>query len=232
MTTENTELEAHQPQSIVPIIERAIQSGIEPAALRELLAFSQDLQAVEAEKLFNVAVADFQKDTPIIDKADDAHGKKYAKMDRIWRTVRPLLAECGLSVTWHVCTIKDGICHVEGRLAHRAGHSITLARDIPLPEMIGGQNAAQQAGSAESYAKRYALCGALGIVTGEDDDADSLGATISAKQAKEIEALLEQIDDMTARDNMLKWAGVDTVEDLPASKFTAAVRGLQSKVKA
>ena len=217
--------------SIVPIINQAVTNGIDPAALRELLAVRREWEADEARKAFNHALADFQREAPIVEKADDAHGKKYAALDRIWRTIRPLLTEKGLSVTWHVTAIQDGVCHIEGELSHRDGHSVTLKRDVPLPDIIRGQNAAQQAGSAETYGKRYALCAALGIVTGEDDDASKCGQTISARQMGELDELLIKMEDRDkVLTDLLDWAGVDSLEDLPASKFSASLRALKAKI--
>ena len=108
---------------------------------------------------------------------------------------------------------------------------MTLKRDVPLPDIIRGQNAAQQAGSAETYGKRYALCAALGIVTGEDDDASKCGQTISAKQMGELDDLLVKMDDRDkVLTDLLDWAGVDSLEDLPASKFSASLRALKAKI--
>lgn len=223
--------------SIVSIIQQAVAQGdIDPSALRELLAVRREWEADEARKAFNHALADFQKEAPIVEKADDAHGKKYAALDRIWRTVRPLLTEKGLSVTWHITAIQEGVCRIEGELSHRDGHSVTLKRDVPLPEIIRGQNAAQQAGSAETYGKRYALCAALGIVTGEDDDAMKCGQTISAKELTQIHEVLDAIESNKSKKerdkvlaDLLEWAGVDSLEDLPAGKFKAAMRALDAK---
>ena len=110
------EITTQAGSSIVPIINQAVTNGIDPAALRELLAVRREWEADEARKAFNHALADFQREAPIVEKADDAHGKKYAALDRIWRTIRPLLTDKGLSVTWHVTAIEDGVCRIEGEL--------------------------------------------------------------------------------------------------------------------
>jgi hypothetical protein len=215
------------------MIQMAVEKGMTGEDLQALLAARREWEADEAKKSYNHALADFQREAPIIEKADKAHNKKYAALDRIWRTVRPLLTEKGLSVTWHKTTINtDGnICSLKGELAHRDGHSVPLERDVPMPSIVTGQNAAQQAGSAETYGKRYALCAALGIVTGEDDDAGLCGETITAKQMTELTALLDQIDDRDkVLTDLLDWASVDTLEDLPANKFAGATKALKAKL--
>jgi len=215
------------------MIQMAVEKGMTGEDLQALLAARREWEADEAKKAYNHALADFQREAPIVEKADDAHGKKYAALDRIWRTVRPLLTEKGLSVTWHETSIdiKNKVCSIAGELAHRDGHSVTLKRDVPMPDIIRGQNAAQQAGSAETYGKRYALCAALGIVTGEDDDASSCGETITAKQMTELSSMLVQVDgqDKVLTD-LLDWASVETLEDLPANKFATAKKAINAKL--
>ncbi len=181
--------------SAVAIIRDAIAAKADPVYLRELLAVRQAWEADEARKTFSAAVAEFQRRAPIIAKADKAYDKEYARMDRIWREVRPLLTELGLSVTWQVCELRPGdIFHVEGMLRHRDGHGERLAYDIPVPDIIKGQNKAQQVGSATTYAKRYAFCGALGIVTGDDTDDDGHMAATAPVTKEQAQSIADKLD--------------------------------------
>lgn len=226
-----TEIIVPESQSI-SLIREAMSAGADPAYLRELLAVRREWEADEARKSYFHAISEFQKRAPIIEKADKAYDKMYARMDRIWRTVRPLFTELGLSCTWQVCEIRDGLCHVEGQLAHVHGHSVPLVMDIAIPEILKGQNAAQQIGSARTYIQRYAFCSALGIVTGEDDDGTSAGTQyVTREQVEELSALLEKCPKGTI-DSLLEWAECDGLSDIPASKFGGAKKALQAKVKA
>jgi len=184
----STETQIQPAAGTLPaLMQTAMQNGADPAYLRELLAVRREWEADEAKKAFNLAVAEFQRRAPIVAKLDEAYGKKYARRDRIWRTIRPLLTELGLSVTFQICEVKGEICHVEGQLRHRDGHGERLVQDVPIPELLKGQNAAQQLGSADEYARRYWLCSALGIVTGVDDDAHAAGAQyVTNEQADEL----------------------------------------------
>ena len=98
---------AQPANSAVSIIQQAIASGADPAYLRELLQVREQWEAGEARKLYSQAIADFQSRCPIIQKGDKAHNKQYAAMDRIWRTIRPLLDETGLSIVWTVNALTD-----------------------------------------------------------------------------------------------------------------------------
>jgi len=215
--------------SAVSILQSALANNVDPQTLRELLNVRREWEADEARKSYYVAISEFQRRAPIIAKSDDAHGKKYAALDTIWSAIRPLLTELGLSVTWQTCELRESVCHVEGEIAHASGHGIRISQDIPLPELIRGQNAAQQMGSATTYAKRYALCSALGIVTGEDDDANAAGtAYVTKEQADELAALVRNTPQGTL-EALLEWAACDSLTDIPASKFNGAKKALNAK---
>lgn len=229
-----TELAAPQ-HGAISLIREAMASGAKPEHLRELLAVRREWESDEARKSYNVAVADFQRRCPIIEKGDRAYDKQYARIDRIWREIRPLLGELGLSVTWQVCELRpDGLCHVEGQLRHRDGHGEKLAQDIPMPELIKGQNKAQQMGSAATYAKRYAMCAALGIVTGDDDDGHKAGTQfVTHDQAQEIAQLVDVCRGIAsfAEKTFWQWVGVEHPQDIPASRYADVVAMLKRKLK-
>lgn len=219
----------------IDIIREAIEAKADPAYLRELLAVRETWEAGEAKKQFNIAVSEFQRRCPIVEKGDKAHNKEYARMDRIWRTIRPLLTELGLSVTFQVCELRDGICHVEGQLRHRAGHGEKLVQDIPLPEKVPGQNLAQQAGSASTYAKRYALTAALGIVTGDDldDDGHAAGTTfVTHDQANEITLLVDACRGIDGFNEpaLWKWAGATCAQEVAANRYADVMGALKRKL--
>lgn len=223
-----------QPEgSAVALIREAIASGKSPEYLRELLNVRRDWETDEARKAFNYAIAEFQRRAPIIAKADKAYDKAYARLDRIWREIRPLLTELGLSVTWQVCELRDQVCHVEGQLRHKQGHGERLAQDIPMPELIKGQNKAQQMGSASTYARRYALCSALGIVTGEDDDGHGAGGTlVTAEQAQELSELVRAargVDGFNEK-AFYGYAGTEDMGALPQARYADVVAALKRKI--
>ena len=226
-------------QSAVALIREAMASKADPAYLRELLAVRRDWEADEARKAYNLAISEFQRRAPIIEKLDKAYDKTYARMDRIWREIRPLLTGLGLSVTWQICEMRpDGLCHLEGQLRHKDGHGERLVRDIPVPELIKGQNKAQQAGSASTYAQRYALCGALGIVTGDDMDDDGHGAATPLLTKEQQTAVADKIDackgiDSFSEGSFWKWLGLEfgRVDLIPADRLNDVMGALDRKLK-
>lgn len=163
-----------QTTDALAVVLRAVNDEkCDPAKLRELLAVRREWMEDEARAAFNAAVVQFQQRARIVARGDMANGRAYAKMDRIWREIRPLMDECGLAVTWESVKTSGDVCILDGHLRHSRGHSQPLHHEMPLPDKISGQNAAQRAGSGETYCKRYATCAALGIQTGEDTDGNS-----------------------------------------------------------
>lgn len=250
MTTPSADKSASTDATLVPaessavlLIREAIAQKADPAQLRELLAVRREWESDEARKAYNKAIADFQRGAPIVEKGDDANGKQYAALDRIWRTIRPLLTDLGLSVTWQVSELRDGstVCHLEGMLRHRDGHGEKLTFDLPIPDAITNssgkavQNKAQVIGSANTYAKRYALCAALGLVTGIDDDGNGGGGdlTLTEQQEKQINDLLvhaRTVPDFEEK-KFWAWVGCDKVRDIYAKQVDEVVSKLQSKIR-
>jgi hypothetical protein len=230
----NSQLATTPQSSAVTMIREAMSSGVSPEHLRELLAVRRDWEADEARKAYNFAISDFQRRAPIISKGDKAYDKEYARMDRIWREIRPLLTELGLSVTWQICELREGnLCHVEGQLRHRDGHGEKLAIDVPVPEIIKGQNKAQQMGSASTYAKRYAMTAALGIVTGDDDDGHKAGTLfVTHEQAEQITELVETCRGLSDFNEPVfwKWAKAESATEIEAARFGDVVKSLKNKL--
>ena len=94
------------------------------------------------------------------------------------------------------------ICHV----SHTAGHRESSEFKCPVDrENKTKINVSQQQGSANSYAKRYALANALNLsFGGEDDDGQAAGTEyVNEDEAANIEALLTELD--ADRVKFLKW---------------------------
>lgn len=178
------------------------------------------MEADEARKLFSAAITRFQRECPMVNKADQGGKGKYADMARIWNTVKPYLATAQLSVTWESCVIDAGnLCHIRGNLRHAAGHAQPIEYVLPIPDAIKSrdgsavQSVAQVMGSATTYAKRYALCNALGIQTGDDGDMD---APTERPASREVIAKLRETIKAKGRDekNVCGFRKVQRLEDM------------------
>lgn len=174
------------------ILSDALASGIDIDKLERLMDMADRYEEKIAEKQFNAALAKFQAECPRIHKDKTAtvvmasggsYTYAYADLDQIMSKVRPVLGANGLSVSFDIEVSQGGEkikskCYVN----HAGGGGSTTEFVVPLDENMK-VNDSQKMGSANSYANRYNVCNALGITTGEDDDAGALhkeGTTSSA----------------------------------------------------
>lgn len=112
-----------------------------------------------------------------LDKSNSHFGQRYASLGSITETVRPILAKHGLAVTQLAGTPEPGKVSVSTLLLHASGEYIRETMVVPAAGNI------QQAGSAITYMRRYALSALLGIVGDEDDDAEGVVAPTRPSKA-------------------------------------------------
>jgi hypothetical protein len=105
------------------------------------------------------------KDTSVTIKTDKGnYSYTYATLPDIIEKVTDVLRGNGFVIAQDVTGDGSSIA-VQTRIYHKGGHVETFG---PLALKVQGD--AKAAGSAITYARRYALCAALGIAPDEDDD--------------------------------------------------------------
>ena len=118
---------------------------------------------------------------------------RYADIAAVWAAIRPAMAKHGISVTQWPVHADDGRLHIVTRLAH-AGEWIRAHFSIPVTKQDP-----QGYGSSITYARRFALAAAVGVVADEDDDGNAASARPAARQepkpepAKPVETLVDAI---------------------------------------
>lgn len=103
---------------------------------------------------------------------------KYAPLDEILSLVRPILSKYELSIV-QVPVMDGGMVGVTTTLLHSSGQWIET--DPILLKL--DKATAQGAGSAITYARRYAISSILGISSEDDDDANSIEPDKSQKSS-------------------------------------------------
>lgn len=223
-----------QDDDIGQMMRLAIEQG-EPgvAALERLVAMRERAEDRLAARQYSEAVAEFQESCPVVGKnAAGAHGARYATLDQIMAKIRPALTGAGLSVTFDSDEMEDGRLRVWAVVHHRAGHSERASFIVSREQKSNRMNDTQRDGSALSYGRRYALCMALGISTGEADD-DGAGAgrdeepCITDEQAATLMALAEEVGADVPK--FLKWMGCESFGAIKSSRYEKAARGLEAK---
>lgn len=212
------------------LIQAAIERNIEPAQLEKLMDLEERWVRNRAAEAFGNAVSQFQSLCPIVHKRRQAcfDGKPayvFASFDDVMRAAGPILADCGLAVTFSTEDVPTGI-KVTCRVRHGI-HSEATMLHVPIPAMK--VNDTQKFGAALAYAKRYALCAALNIVVSdEDDDAVTAGLdTITLDDVGTINDLIAEKG--VSLDRFLAWAKVPSLDQLPKDQLPKALDMLRRK---
>jgi len=178
----------------------ALQSGMSIEVIEKLLTLKERIEKNEAEKAYQEAMSKFQAECPVIPKKKPVKNKdgkttryKYAPIDDIVPIVYPIMTKNNLSFTVKTrLETKDEIAGMTAiaKISHILGHSEETDFWAPIDdnEYMTRQ---QRYGSTRTFTSRYALCDALGIITGDEDndtnDPQNLKDQEAAKQA-ELEA--------------------------------------------
>ena len=147
----------------------ALDRGMSVADLGPLMDLVERDRANKATTAFMGAVADFQAACPTIKKTKRADRYVYAPLDQVLRTIRPHLQSSGLSVRFDTEMTGDSIITAICTVSHRDGHCEVSRFAAPVDSEMR-VNDTQKVGSANSYARRYALMNALNLVASNEDD--------------------------------------------------------------
>lgn len=195
-TVQQGQVATVQPEAstLIAVISRvATDPNCDLDKMERLLNMQERVMAKQAEQAFNAAMAAMQAEIPSIAERGTGHNIKYATLEDILDTVRPIMHKYGFAVSFRISQV-DRVT-VTGVLMHKDGHreetSMTLAADTS-----GSKNAVQAIGSSVSYGKRYVLCAMLNIATrGEDDNgyAATPHTPVTETQAKQLRNLYDRM---------------------------------------
>jgi len=222
------------------LIALAVEKNLDIDKLERLFAMRRQDRADEAARQFAVAMADFQKRCPIIDKGKLVHyvtkagftiHYKHAELKHIQAVINPLCGEVGLSYSWSN-VIEGGKLTTTCTVLHAGGHSRSVSFTCPVENNNPGMSDAQKPAAALTFGERYTIIQAFGLVTGEPDlDGEQGGgkqaATITAQQADDLRALAEEVHVKVER--ILKAAHVEKLEDIAAEHYARIVSTLEAK---
>lgn len=150
------------------LLQMAVEQNADLDKLEKLMDLQERWEASESRKAYSDAMARFQSSLEPIVKKREAHNSKYADIDDIAVSIRPILEEAGLSYRFEQSQ-QDGNITVNCIVTHKLGHHEQTSCMAPS-DISGGKNAIQAMASTVTYLRRYTLTGALGITTGVDDN--------------------------------------------------------------
>jgi hypothetical protein len=104
------------------------------------------------------------------------HKSKYSTLKDCWDTARPVLAKHGLCVLQFPDMMADGNYVLKTVVMHESGESMEGYQPV-----LSAKQDAQSMGSALTYARRYGLCAALGLVSGDEDDDGNAASQVKSR---------------------------------------------------
>lgn len=156
------------------LISQAIDKNVPVETMERLLAMRRELKAEKAKEEYDLAMAEFQAECPVIQKTKKVFEKdrktvryQYAPLESVIEQVKELLAKHGFS--YSINTIQDEkMLGVICKATHKSGHSEQTTFSVPIGTE-GYMSDVQKYGARLTFAKRYAFCNAFGILTGDED---------------------------------------------------------------
>lgn len=223
--------------AIVTMIERAARDpNVDIDKMERLLQMQERVMARTAEQDFNAAMTKAQSKMRAVatDSNNPQTRSRYASYAALDRAVRPIYTTEGFALSFGTA---DGapdqyirvVCHV----SHSGGYSRTYHVDMPADGKgaKGGDvmTKTHAVGAGMSYGQRYLLKMIFNIAVGEDVDGNEPVSKepITDEQAAKITALITETKSNVAI--FLKWIGAESISDIPAHKFAAAIAGLEAK---
>jgi len=218
------------------MLDRAVSANASVETMTQLMALQERWEKNQARRAFDEAMAAAKAEIPVIAKNravdfTSAKGRtnyRHEDLAEIARTVDPILGKHGLSYRFRTSSAPSEPVSVTCVISHRAGHSeentLTAGRDES-----GNKNSIQAIGSTITYLQRYSLKAALGLSASTDDDAKhaDVGEAVSEKQVTELQRLIMDVDADLPK--FLAYMKVQSLGELPASRFKDAVAALEVK---
>lgn len=223
--------------AIVSMIERAARDpSVDVDKLRQLMEMRQQVEARTAEREFDGAMTDAQAKLRRVraDANNPQTRSKYASYAALDRSLRPIYTDAGFALSFNTEPVGDAMVRVLCDVSHRGGHKRRYQIDMPADGKgaKGGDvmTKTHATGSAVSYGMRYLLKMIFNIAVGDDDDgnaASDTGDRVSGEQLADLQAIIVEVGADIAK--FCKYFKVEHLEDLAASKFTAAKQALEAK---
>jgi hypothetical protein len=193
-----------QPSAAMMILKMAADPTVDIERIKALMDIALKLDAIDAKKQYDAAIAQFKLNDIVIvkDKDNLKYKSKYSTLGNAVTTVNPFLAKCGLNARWSIDQeSKPGQVVITCILTHAAGHFETCKMFAPPDESGGptGMNAIQRIKSTRTYLENTTFESILGLAPSDksgDDDGNGFSNGELAVQCREIETA-ETLEDCT-----------------------------------
>ena len=164
--------------------------------------------------------------------ATNPHFKsKYADLKECFNACSDILNECGIHISQP--TMQEGdLFVIRTILTHTSGESMQDF-GVPIVGWQGAKNPAQAFGSGQTYARRYGLCGMVGIAP-EDDDGQGLTQdkpkAITYIPPQQLQNLMGLADELSVNlEGFCARLGVKSLSEIPSNQYQEAVDLMETK---
>lgn len=152
---------------------------------------------------------------------------KYATLENVIEASKGILAAHGIALMQFPAAFANGAMSLDTVLLHESGEWLSGEEAFGVAT---GKQDPQAVGSALTYARRYAQMAVLNMPAVDDDGEASVPRNqpkVTQDQADTLAALIEDV--AADKDRFLKYLGVKSLTDLPASDYARAVDALEAK---
>lgn len=227
------------------ISQAATDPNVDVNKMERLWEMKKEFDALEAEKEFNIAMAEAQSEMGTVgaDASNPQTQSKYASYAKLDRALRPIYSKKGFSLSFNTGeTPTDDSVRVLCYVSHKAGHTRTYHSDIDASGK-GAKGGAvmtktHAAGSAMSYGMRYLLKMIFNVAVGEyDDDGNSAGEEvlyITEEQATYLHAKITDNDlNMDKFKALIKAElGCNSLSEIQIGSFDSVDKRIDSAIRA
>lgn len=242
-TTENALVKPEQPSVMGIIAQIANDPNVNVAVMEQLVNLQMKVDEQIQIKALNEALAKLEPlIQPLVKSKAGASTKTgvvkyyYTPYEQIDKMLRPLLKQCGLSLSFSTRQLGDKVFFV-GQVQEVTKGGVREALIPYAPDANDQLNGPQKVASGLSYAKRYVVSMLFNLVTEAEDDDGAFAGAITAEQVGKIERLItecgESFDGVAFVRFLEQQCGVSEVTLIPKHKFSEIEAALiQKKGKA
>jgi hypothetical protein len=179
------------PVTPMELIQRASAAGASIEQMQQLFELKLRVEADEARKAFNQAMANFKKSPPRINKNMNKKAGNielhYASLDNVVDTITPALSAVGIRHEWKVKQ-DNALIAVTCILSHTDGHREETTISA-VADTSGSKNSIQAIASTVTYLQRYTLLAATGMAAAGTDSDGTLPKTQGMPEHELVAAL-------------------------------------------
>ena len=253
MTAETKAVEVLEPanvpaaaeDSFLTIFQVSTEKGYEPAFIEKMMELQERNDKNNARKAFFDDFANCKAEMPPVkkDKYNKFFDSWYTSLGMLLDTYNPILGRYGLVLQFPSPEQDDKSMTVECRLIHRLGHSESVSMKGPIDTAAIGKQSGQRSRNPMQDLKstftylRSVTCESILGVAGTEGTVNDDGNGAGGGEVKYItEAQVDELKKLSRERTIngpkfLKHFKVESLDEIPATRFAEALQVMKSKPK-